>query len=122
MSGGDGHHHGDGGNRSSTEFKLKYGPEDGISRVRFGPNSSQFLLSSSWDCTLRLYDVVNNTLRVRFARSAPLLDCCFQDPIHVWSGGLDSALYSSDINSSTETAVGSHDNAVRSGSTSPYTL
>ena len=68
-----------GGNRSSsTEFKLKLGPEDGISRVRFGPNSSQFLLCSSWDCTLRLYDVVNNTLRVRFARSAPLLDCAFQ--------------------------------------------
>jgi WD40 repeat protein len=63
---------------SSSEFKLKNAPSDGISRVRFGPSGAQFLLVSSWDNGLRLYDVVNNTLRVRFAHSAPILDCCFQ--------------------------------------------
>ena len=63
----------------SSEFKLKSGPSDGISRVRFGPNSTQFLLCSSWDGTVRLYDILNNTLRVKFAGSAqPVLDCTFQ--------------------------------------------
>ena len=34
---------------TKPEFKLKNPPEDGISRVTFGPHSSQFLLVSSWD-------------------------------------------------------------------------
>ncbi len=42
---------------SSSEFLLKNCPEDGISAVKFGPNSSQFLLVSSWDTNVRLYDV-----------------------------------------------------------------
>jgi WD40 repeat protein len=45
---------------SSSEFQLKNGPEDGISAVKFGPNSSQFLLVSSWDTNVRLYDVQVN--------------------------------------------------------------
>ena len=42
---------------SSSEFQLKNGPDDGISAVKFGPSSSQFLLVSSWDTNVRLYDV-----------------------------------------------------------------
>ena len=100
---------------------------------RFAPNSANFLLSCSWDATLRLYDVSANTLRVKFPCPSPLLDCTFQvrikipcpfsrfphlfpnfqDPIHVWSGGLDATLRTADINSSTETVVGNHDNAIR---------
>ncbi|TRY63183.1 hypothetical protein TCAL_04016 [Tigriopus californicus] len=101
------------GSRSSSEFQLKNGPADGISRVRFAPNSPQFLLCSSWDSTLRLYDVQANTMRVKFLSGGPLLDCAFQDPIHVWSGGLEGQLRSADINSSTESIVGTHENAIR---------
>ena len=36
------------GDSNKSEFRLKSEPEDGISAVRFGPNSSQFLLVSSW--------------------------------------------------------------------------
>lgn len=103
------------GSRSSSEFQLKNGPSDGISRVRFAPNSPQFLLSSSWDSSLRLYDVQANTMRVKFLSGGPLLDCAFQDPIHVWSGGLEGQLRSADINSSTESIVGTHESAIRSG-------
>ena len=63
---------------SRSEFRLSSPPGDGISRVRFGPASSQFLLVSSWDNTIRLYDVLNHTQRVRFDHAAPALDCCFQ--------------------------------------------
>ena len=32
---------------------------------------------SSWDCTLRLYDVHANNMRLKFQQTDPLLDCCF---------------------------------------------
>ena len=71
-----------------SEYKLKNGPDDGITAVRFGPTSSQFLLASSWDSHVRLYDVVSNSLRLKYSHGGrPVLSCAFQDPIHVWSGG-----------------------------------
>lgn len=59
------------------EFKLKNGPTDGISAVKFGPNSSQFLLVSSWDSTVRLYDVISNNMRMQYNHPVPVLDCAF---------------------------------------------
>merc|ERR1711971_1083837 len=102
---------GESGNKS--EFRLKNAPEDGISSVRFGPNSSQFLLVSSWDKNVRVYDVTNNHLRVKYSHQRPVLACAFQDPIHVWSGCLDGKLKSFDINSNQESVVGMHDNTIR---------
>ncbi|CAH1783481.1 unnamed protein product [Owenia fusiformis] len=96
-----------------NEFKLNNSPTDGISAVKFGPNSSQFLLVSSWDCYVRLYDVVSNSLRIKYGHSEPVLDCCFQDTVHAYSGGLDNSLKMYDFNTSAETHVGSHDGAVR---------
>lgn len=61
-----------------TEAQLQNPPTDIISSVKFGPNSSQFLLVTSWDCTVRLYDTVNNTSRQKFTHDAPVLDCAFQ--------------------------------------------
>ena len=63
---------------SPHEFKLNNPPGDGISAVKFGPTSSQFLLVSSWDESVRLYDVVANSMRLKYNHSAPVLDCCFQ--------------------------------------------
>ena len=51
---------------------------DRVLVFRFAPNSANFLLSCSWDATLRLYDVSANTLRVKFPCPSPLLDCTFQ--------------------------------------------
>lgn len=61
-----------------TEFKLKSPPDDGISSVKFGPNSSQFLLLSSWDNTVSLHDVHANNLRIKYSHDRPVLDVCFQ--------------------------------------------
>ncbi len=36
-----------------SEFQLTNPPIDGISCVKFAPNSSQYLLVSSWDCSVR---------------------------------------------------------------------
>lgn len=96
-----------------TEFKLQNTPDDTISSVKFGPNSVQFLLVSSWDGTVRLYDVTSNTMRLKYMHDHPVLDCCFQDAVHSYSGGLDNTLKMFDFNSNTETVVGTHDNAIR---------
>ncbi len=61
-----------------NEFRLDNPPEDGISSVKFGTSSGQFLLVTSWDTTVRLYDVVTNTLRVKYTGNEPVLDACFQ--------------------------------------------
>lgn len=96
-----------------NEFKLDNAPSDGVSAVKFGQNSNQFLLASSWDCSVRLYDVSNNTFRLKYTHQAPVLDCSFQDAVHAWSGGLDRQVKVFDFNSSTESVVGTHDSAVR---------
>lgn len=70
----------------SNEFKLNQGPDDSISAVKFSPNSSQFLLVSSWDSTVRLYDVGGNTMRMKYQHLAPVLDCAFYVRNRVFSG------------------------------------
>lgn len=59
------------------EFKLSNPPEDLISAVKFGPKSNQYMAASSWDGTLRFYDVAANQLRQKFLKEAPILDCAF---------------------------------------------
>lgn len=61
-----------------AEIQLNNAPNDVISSVKFGPTSSQFLLVGSWDCTVRLYDVVNNSMRQQYNHDAPVLDVAFQ--------------------------------------------
>lgn len=63
---------------SRTEFKIKSPPLDAISAVEFGPNSTQFLLVSSWDSTVRLYDIHANTMRLKYNHDLPVLDVAFQ--------------------------------------------
>ncbi|GFO41968.1 mitotic checkpoint protein bub3 [Plakobranchus ocellatus] len=98
---------------SPIEFKLSNMPSDGISAVKFGPNSSQFLLVSSWDESVRLYDVVSDSQRFKYTHSAPVLDCCFYDAVHSFSGGLDKTLKMYDFNTSTDQVVGTHTAPIR---------
>lgn len=102
-----------------NELKLNNAPTDGISAVKFGPNSSQFLLVSSWDTSVRLYDVINNTMRMKYNHPAPVLDCCFYDAVHAYSGGLDHVVKVYDFNASAETIVGSHEMPIRCMEYSP---
>ena len=61
----------------SNEFKLNQCANDGISSVKFGPNTSQFLLVSSWDESVRLYDIEANVMRTKYNHTHAVLDCCF---------------------------------------------
>lgn len=67
----------------ANEFKLNQAPEDGISAVKFSPNTSQFLLVSSWDSSVRLYDVPANAMRLKYQHIGPVLDCAFYVCIEV---------------------------------------
>lgn len=60
-----------------SEFKLNNPPDDLISAVKFGSKSNQYLAASSWDGTLRFYDVAANSMRQKFVQDAPILDCAF---------------------------------------------
>ncbi|KAG8179339.1 hypothetical protein JTE90_007612, partial [Oedothorax gibbosus] len=98
---------------ASNDLKLDSAPTDLISAVHFGPTSNQYLLASSWDKGVRLYDVPNDTLRVTYWHESPVLDCCFQDVVHCLSGDLYGKLKIFDVNSSTERVVGSHEKAIK---------
>lgn len=71
---------GDGGTAgSSNEVILRDPPTDGISAVKFGQTSNQFLVASSWDGFIRLYDIQGETrCRAKFDLGGPVLDTCFQ--------------------------------------------
>lgn len=96
-----------------TEIKLNNPPSDVISAVKFGPDSNQYLISSSWDGSVRFYDVVNNSMRQKFLHDAPVLDVAFVDIVHAVSGSLDGQLKLFDVNTHTESTIGSHEMAAR---------
>ena len=55
------------------EFELEQPPEDGITCVEFCPSpASPFLLCSSWDCGVRLYDVQHNQLKANIPHPVSL--------------------------------------------------
>ncbi|XP_023170843.1 mitotic checkpoint protein BUB3 [Drosophila hydei] len=96
-----------------SEFKLNNPPEDLISAVKFGSKSNQYMAASSWDGTLRFYDVAANSMRQNFVQDAPILDCAFMNIVHLVSGGLDNQLRMYDVNTQAETLVGAHDDPIR---------
>jgi len=67
---------------AANEFKLNNCPSDGISSVSFSPSTSQFLLASSWDTSVRLYDVTENSQRFRYDHPSSVLDCSFSVSIN----------------------------------------
>ncbi|ALC46194.1 Bub3 [Drosophila busckii] len=98
---------------SPSEFKLNNPPEDLISAVKFGQKSNQYLAASSWDGTVRFYDLAANSMRQKFVQETPILDCAFMDIVHLVSGGLDNKLRLYDVNTQTENLVGAHDKPIR---------
>ncbi|XP_058054071.1 mitotic checkpoint protein BUB3-like isoform X2 [Anopheles bellator] len=95
------------------QLEISNAPVDVISAAKFAPSSNQFLLVSSWDTSVRLYDVTSNTLRHKFFHSSPVLDCSFLDSVKTVSGGLDNGVKLYDLNTHIESNLGSHDAAVK---------
>lgn len=95
--------------------KLANAPQDCISRVRFAPfANSSYLLTSSWDSHVRLYDVSSGQLLGIHKQPLPLLDCTFaQDPTKGLFVGLQKKLVLFDFRAQQELAIGFHDQAIR---------
>uniref|UniRef100_A0A7R9UC44 Mitotic checkpoint protein BUB3 n=1 Tax=Pinguiococcus pyrenoidosus TaxID=172671 RepID=A0A7R9UC44_9STRA len=92
--------------------RLSSPPEDGITCVNFAPTSNA-LLVSSWDSSLRIYDADLDLVRGRFSAGAPALCCAFLDDSKALCGGLDGKLRLFDVATSSALELGSHDAAVR---------
>lgn len=99
---------------SSSEYVLDNPPNDCIQSVKFGQKDSKHLLVSSWDCTVRLYDIVANQLRAHYTHDAPVLDSVFEGPNNCWSAGADCKVKRFDFPSQNEIVVGYHSEPVRS--------
>uniref|UniRef100_A0A2I3SLQ7 Uncharacterized protein n=1 Tax=Pan troglodytes TaxID=9598 RepID=A0A2I3SLQ7_PANTR len=87
---------------SSNELKLTQPPEVVISSVKFSPNTSQFLLVSSWTGN----SACSQVHALRYQHTA------FYDPAQAWRG-LDHQLKMHDLNTDQEYLVGTHDAPIR---------
>ncbi|KAJ7943400.1 Mitotic checkpoint protein bub3 [Quillaja saponaria] len=81
---------------------------DAISKVRFAPKSNNLLISS-WDSSLRLYDVDSSVLRLEAPSEVALLDCSFQDESIAFSAGSDGLIRRYYLHSGIIDIIGSHD-------------
>lgn len=106
---------------SPNEFKLDNAPDDCIQSVKFGSELNNILIAASWDGTVRIYDVANKSMINRYSHMEPVMDVALQGKNSAWSGGLDHQVKMFDINTSTETIVGSHSAAVRTVEVAPET-
>ncbi|OIT35036.1 PREDICTED: mitotic checkpoint protein BUB3.3 [Nicotiana attenuata] len=93
---------------------------DAISRIRFGPHSNNLLISS-WDSSLRLYDVDSSKLRMEAPGKASLLDCCFENERVCLSAASDGSIYRYDLDSGVKVSVGIHDDVATCVEYSPTT-
>ncbi|EOA38178.1 hypothetical protein CARUB_v10009656mg [Capsella rubella] len=92
--------------------ELSNPPSDGISNLRFS-NSSDHLLVSSWDKSVRLYDANADLLRGEFKHGGAVLDCCFHDDSSGFSVCADYKVRRIDFNAGKEDVLGTHDKPVR---------
>jgi len=75
-------------------FSLVAHPAQSVSQLVFSPRESNELLVSSWDCTLRVYDVASNLPKATHTYSAPILDCCYDvDGQYAFAAGLDCTVH-----------------------------
>lgn len=89
-------------------------PSDGISSVRFSSHSDN-LIVSSWDGTMRLYDVTANSLRGQFGgkNKGAMLDCCFHDDSSGFCGGLEKNVTRYDFTTGKTDVLGQHERPVK---------
>ncbi|KAK1271133.1 Rae1-like protein [Acorus gramineus] len=91
------------------EFERPIGDE--ISRIRFSPRSNNLLISS-WDSTLRLYDVDDFVLRMEATSvGAGLLDCCFEDESGAFTVDSEGCVRRYDLHKGIHDIVGQHGQA-----------
>ncbi|KAK9479438.1 WD40-repeat-containing domain protein [Lipomyces japonicus] len=104
----------------ATQFELQNAPGDLISCVKFSPLNhdqySSFLLASSWDSTINLYDTKldRGQLLTRIDGGSPLLDCCWDSQgRRAITGGLEGRVKWIDLETGNISTLGEHQDSVR---------
>ncbi|KAI0728531.1 WD40 repeat-like protein [Fomitopsis betulina] len=98
----------------SEQTELSSPPFDSVSSVRFSPTNPANLLVSSWDTTVRFYDIAANEQKAKFDHRAAVLACCFSDDTHAFSGGLDTSVRQFDLPTEKITHLGQHSDSISS--------
>ncbi|XP_019170529.1 PREDICTED: mitotic checkpoint protein BUB3.3-like [Ipomoea nil] len=104
----------------ATPLSLENPLRDAISRVRFAPRSNNLLISS-WDNSLRLYDVESSKLRLESQGEAALLDCCLENDSVAFSAASDGSIHRYDMHSGHKSTIGNHDDMATFVEYSPET-
>lgn len=92
---------------------MKHPPRDGVTTARFS-GDGRSLIVSSWDSSLRAYDVEENAVISQSVQPCPLLDCDFlTNQQNAVSAGLDGAVRVHGLHSGEEKVLGTHRAAVR---------
>jgi len=97
---------------ATDQVALSSPPFDSISSTKFSPNNPNHLLVSSWDTTVRFYDIAANEQKCKFDHRAAVLDCCFSDGGHAYSGGLDPSVREFDLATEQFRHLGEHSGPV----------
>eukprot|EP00397_Hematodinium_sp_SG-2012_P038138 GEMP01041449.1.p1 GENE.GEMP01041449.1~~GEMP01041449.1.p1 ORF type:complete len:321 (+),score=53.41 GEMP01041449.1:48-1010(+) len=94
--------------------KLPQVSTDTISRIRWSPKDP-FVLTSSWDSSLRLYDASQRATKAVIRRKAAILDCAFFGPTKAITGDLEGKLSFYDLERQAETvnAPVAHESPIR---------
>lgn len=91
-----------------------HGPTDTVSSLSFSPYNPSYLLSSSWDGHLRLFDIATRSVVREFIERAPILDSMFITETIVATASIDGCIRYYDLQSGDlqeESSV--HKNAIR---------
>lgn len=94
--------------------KLPQVSTDTISRLRWSPRDP-LVLTSSWDCSLRLYDASQRATKAVLRREAQILDCAFLGPTKALTGDLEGKLSLYDLERQAEVvnAPVAHESPIR---------
>ncbi|KAF2428317.1 nuclear pore complex subunit [Tothia fuscella] len=94
-----------------SQFELPDPPNDGITAVKFAPNSSNRLLVSSWDSNVYFYDTTPDEAKLlqKFESRAAVLDVTFgRNDNEAFAGGLDWDVRRIDLESGEQTVISEH--------------
>ena len=97
------------------DVQVQDGPSDSISALAFSP-ASDHLAVSSWDNSVRIYEVGQSGAvgRAAYGHEAPVLDVCWShDGLKTFSGGVDNAGRMLDVQTGASSQVAQHASPIK---------
>ncbi|OMJ77149.1 hypothetical protein SteCoe_23331 [Stentor coeruleus] len=97
---------------SKTEREITDLPNDGFTRISFS-QSEDFLLASSWDNSISLYNTSSGLLSTRYSSNASLLDSAFISSDLCTFGGLERHIGLYNFSRNEYKSLGTHEDTIR---------